>query len=192
MTDKQIIDLTEIDKKYKDKCSLIKAGKCKNVNIFIEQSRKLKAKEQECEELKEQLDSISREAEDFDDEAQEIFTEKTNLEIELTQLKAENKILKEKFEIAIKNNMDKTLLRLKKGDVQEELQEIREQFGIETLYCHVDNTRVHRCLDVLKLKDTLTEIKEIAESYNHYSAHAPVSGYSDILQKISECEENDE
>ena len=52
MTDKQIIDLTEIDKKYKDKCSLIKAGKCKNVNIFIEQSRKLKAKEQECNRLK--------------------------------------------------------------------------------------------------------------------------------------------
>ena len=52
MTDKQIIDLTEIDKKYKDKCSLIKAGKCKNVNIFIEQSRKLKAKEQECKRLK--------------------------------------------------------------------------------------------------------------------------------------------
>ena len=52
MTDKQIIDLTEIDKKYKDKCSLIKAGKCKNVNIFIEQSRKLKAKEQECKKLK--------------------------------------------------------------------------------------------------------------------------------------------
>ena len=50
-----IIDLTEIEKKYKDKCSLIKAGKCKNVNIFLEQSRKLKAKEQECEELKEQL-----------------------------------------------------------------------------------------------------------------------------------------
>ena len=55
MTDKQIIDLTEIDKKYKDKCSLIKAGKCKNVNIFIEQSRKLKVKEQECEELKEKV-----------------------------------------------------------------------------------------------------------------------------------------
>ena len=43
-----------------------------------------------------------------------------------------------------------------------------------------------------KLEQTLTEIKEIAESYNHYSAHAPVSGYSDILQKISECEGNDE
>lgn len=33
------IDLSEIDKKYKDKCSLIKAGKCKNVNIFLQQSR---------------------------------------------------------------------------------------------------------------------------------------------------------
>lgn len=33
------IDLSEIDKKYKGKCSLIKAGKCKNVNIFLQQSR---------------------------------------------------------------------------------------------------------------------------------------------------------
>lgn len=33
------IDLSEIDKKYKDKCSLIKAGTCKNVNIFLQQSR---------------------------------------------------------------------------------------------------------------------------------------------------------
>lgn len=39
------------------------------------------------------------------------------------------------------------------------------------------------------LKQTLTEIKEIAKSYNHYSAHAPVSGYSDILQKISEVKD---
>ena len=35
------IDLSEIDKKYKDKCSLIKAGTCKNVNIFLQQSRKI-------------------------------------------------------------------------------------------------------------------------------------------------------
>ena len=46
------IDLTEIDKKYKDKCSLIKAGKCKNVNIFLENSRELKRFKAENEELK--------------------------------------------------------------------------------------------------------------------------------------------
>ncbi len=49
------IDLTEIDKKYKDKCSLIKAGKCKNVNIFLENSRELKRLKVENEELKEKL-----------------------------------------------------------------------------------------------------------------------------------------
>lgn len=35
-----LIDLSVIDEKYKDKCSLIKAGKCKNVNLFIKQSMK--------------------------------------------------------------------------------------------------------------------------------------------------------
>lgn len=47
------INLTEIDKKYKDKCSLIKAGKCKNVNIFLENSRELKKLKKENEDLKE-------------------------------------------------------------------------------------------------------------------------------------------
>ena len=112
------------------------------------------------------------------------------LQEQLDQLKAENKILKEKFEIAIKNNMDKTLLRLEKGDVQEELQEIREQFGIETLYCHDDNTRVHRCLDVLKLKDTLTEIKtDILDIREGISYFWVIDKCDEILQKISECEE---
>jgi hypothetical protein len=116
------------------------------------------------------------------------------------ELQKENEILKEKFEIAIKNNMDKTLLRLENGDVKEELQEIREEFGIETLYCHDDNTRVHRCLDVLRLKDALTEIKEIAETAVKCLYVTKSDDYTDgyrwlgniILQKISECEGSDE
>ena len=35
-----LIDLGKINEKYKDKCSLIKAGTCKNVNLFIKQSMK--------------------------------------------------------------------------------------------------------------------------------------------------------
>ena len=136
--------------------------------------KELKAKEQECEELNEELYYWVN---------GEYCDNKCNVVKELDQLKAENEILKEKFEIAIKNNMDKTLLRLENGDVKEELQEIREEFGIETLYCHDDNTRVHRCLDVLRLKDVLTEIKEIAEGVKGYDPLA-----KQILQKISECE----
>ena len=98
---------------------------------------------------------------------------------ELDQLKAENRILKEKFEIAIKNNMNKTLLRLENGDVKEELEEIREEFGIETLYFHDDNTRVHRCIKLLQLKDCLTEIKEIVEKCC-------------IMQTILDCENYDD
>lgn len=46
------IDLSEIDKKYKDKCSLIKAGICKNVNIFLQQSRENARLKEEIKEVK--------------------------------------------------------------------------------------------------------------------------------------------
>jgi hypothetical protein len=169
------------DKGYDLECKPKENG-CYHYTKCLEEQ--LKAKEQECEELKEKVKKYG-----------EINEQETK---DYAELKAENKILKEKFEIAIKNNMDKTLLRLEKGDVQEELQEIREQFGIETLYCHDDNTRVHRCLDVLRLKDTLTEIKEIVGiglvdglQPEEYSGFLKIL-QAQILQKISECEvEND-
>ena len=117
-------------------------------------------KEQECNQLKVENLSLKRGIE-ITKEADKSWI--SQLKAENDKLKAENKILKEKFEIAIKNNMDKTLLRLENGDVKEELQEIRDEFGIETLYCHDDNTRVHRCIKLLQLKDCLTEIKEMCE-----------------------------
>ena len=236
MTDnfKMCLELTEELEKHK-----------KRINQYKQQ---LKRKEQECETLASQLDFEVQKKECLEQECEELKEAQKNsrcawkslegtfcpeAQQQLDQLKAENEILKEKFEIAIKNNMDKTLLRLEKGDIQEELQEIREQFGIETLYCHVDNTRVHRCLDVLRLKDTLTEIKEIAEPYqkdidkicgncrrydgchaccmdtlNNYEYRTGTTKACDkfielkdfdinklanqILQKISECEGNDE
>ena len=125
-------------------------------------------------------------------------SEKEFYEQQLDQLKTDNRILKEKFKIAIKNNTDKTLLRLEKGDVQEELQEIREQFGIETLYFHDDNTRVHRCIKLLQLKDCLTEIREFfneeciicKENYINITGEiCEECKYKDILKKISEVEE---
>ena len=95
MTDKQIIDLTEIDKKYKDKCSLIKAGKCKNVNIFIEQSRKLKAKEQECERLKKSIEHWKMEHKEAKAKAAWTYDlVKKRLGEQLDKLKAENEKLK--------------------------------------------------------------------------------------------------
>ena len=159
-------------------------------------------KEQECERLK----KIINEAKNSKLDLNSFFAIEATVgeyQLELDQLKAENRILKEKFEIAIKNNMDKTLLRLENGDVKEELQEIREEFGIETLYCHDDNTRVHRCIKLLQLKDCLTEIKEIAEHFYNtgfvrtdcgatlINNNTCINSIQQILQKISECEGND-
>lgn len=197
MTDKQItIDGIDVSGciYYEDgKCLNGEMVQCNCKKVAVCYYKEYKRKEQKCEELKDLADHNGRVCNERLDKIDELEHDINELNGQLNQLKAENKILKEKFEIAIKNNMDKTLLRLKKGDVQEELQEIREQFGIETLYCHVDNTRVHRCLDVLKLKDTLTEIKEIAEENDELlqGYHKEWANNKLILQKISECEEND-
>lgn len=235
MTDKQIIDRVNV-KECKYYCN----GKCERYEEFVEADyadysvkcicekendlgtydicdyQQLKAKEQECEELKNDkfalevhINSLTSPVniEDCEhsvyngeyvacryyegcrcddlDFANCMFRENVRLKQQLDQLKAENKILKEKFEIAIKNNMDKTLLRLKNGDVQEELQEIREQFGIETLYFHDDNTRAHRCLDILILKNVLTEIKELVNKLVDNKGYAEREE-DKILQKISE------
>ena len=190
MTDKQIIidgvpvqDCCYFDYEndgYEDSC-YIHQNECSAQNCYYKQHKRseaqceamfvthtdlekaYKVKEQECERLK----KIINEAKNSKLDLNSFFKIEATVgeyQLELDQLKADNRILKEKFEIAIKNNMDKTLLRLENGDVKEELQEIREEFGIETLYCHDDNTRVHRCIKLLQLKDCLTEIKEIAEA----------------------------
>ena len=206
--EQRIVELNKTIKAKEQECE-----KLETARHLIEISRdnweyRAKSKERECESLDRWLPIISRlemafgsyekaKAIDFASYTKQIFAE-------LDQLKAENRILKEKFEIAIKNNMDKTLLRLENGDVKEELQEIRDEFGIETLYCHDDNTRVHRCIKLLQLQDCLTEIKEIAEkccimqtildceNYDDCTQCGRISdgeGIQQILQKISEVEE---
>ena len=207
MTDKQIKKLNELTEMsqelglYEDRPDWRITLQADHIKRLEEE---LQAKEQECEELK----KIINEAKNSKLDLNSFFAIEATVgeyQLELDQLKADNRILKEKFEIAIKNNMDKTLLRLENGDVKEELQEIRDEFGIETLYCHDDNTRVHRCIKLLQLKDCLTEIKEIAENCmkqdicttcdNSDKCHIEdeeIPTYDVcklILQKISEVEE---
>ena len=126
MTDKQIIDLTEIDKKYKDKCSLIKAGKCKNVNIFIEQSRKLKAKEQECEELKD--DKIY--LQDRVGKLERVILRKND---ELDQLKKENDLYKQshKTEQDRRRAFEQTLEEIR--EIAEEKKKVGDWLALEIL-----------------------------------------------------------
>ena len=125
MTDKQIIDLTEIDKKYKDKCSLIKAGKCKNVNIFIEQSRKLKAKEQECEDLKEDKELWKSNFEGMVGAIEDLSHQLDQLKVEIEQEKA----LKETYLTCYKakhEDIEGVLFKLKQTPA--EIKEIAKQF----------------------------------------------------------------
>ena len=112
--------------------------------------KQLKAKEQECEELK----GISMKK---CPKCGEVYLNSVGMEAfnQLDQLKAENEELKEQFKLA------------------------------EPLYqaCNIKDKKIN------KLKQTLTEIKELCQK--HIKAEKIVMA-NDILQKISECEGNDE
>ena len=136
-------------------------------NRIVELNKTIKAKEQECEELKERLNcncfdpknnnnrciSYNRIAEDYERDLRQ-----------LDQLKAENDTYKKMFE---------------DEDVQLALNEVRT--GERHLWFNKAE----------KLKQTLTEIKEIAEkNLNIHTCAFKGCGYdlitSQILQKISE------
>ncbi len=202
MTDKQIIidgvDVSECTRYCADngKCTAFKSQylcsernncytkrilkKNKTINILKE---KLLRKEQECEAYK-------MEAEEGKEINAELKAELTRANCQIAdneilqcdmreaieELKAENKILKEKFEIAIKNNMDKTLLRLENGDVKEELKakeqeceelkiyiESNEQQVKEVEKLVMDNDRLINELDQLKAEND--ELKKKCNIY---------------------------
>ena len=157
MTDKQIIiDVTQCpyhkeDKictylPYKSKCE----GDC-NWTAYKEMEEKLKAKEQECEELKNIIETKLEDANICDSALNYINDEYIYVKRQLDQLKAQL--------------LDQEAETLKAGGI------------------------IH------KLEKTLTEIKEIAEN-----AYCLTNGTNkdmaqfakQILQKISECEGNDE
>lgn len=181
MTDKQIIDLTEIDKKYKDKCSLIKAGKCKNVNIFIEQSRKLKAKEQECERLKKEV-SLLKEINSKLQQIEDVNSlEKCYLQ-QLDKLKKENEKMSKGYaeltEIVSSYIDDFTGYNEKLGgfdivlcikELSHQLDqlkvEIEQEKALKETYLTCYKAKHEDIEGVLfKLKQTLTEIKAICNN----------------------------
>ena len=168
MTDKQII----IDG---EQCEYLRdTGLCRLTYCFTEKSydcsmcndnpncyyKQLKAKEQECEELKIYIESNEQQVK----EVETLVMDNDRLINELDQLKAENDNIKETFDSLFK--------------VQYKL---------------ADNNK--------KLRQTLTEIKEFfneeciicKENYINITGEiCEECKYKDILQKISECEGNDE
>ena len=197
MTDKQII-IEDCPNFIGGCCQEYLDGVCENhkcdLKIIRELEQKLKAKEQECEELKIYIESNEQQVK----EVETLVMDNDRLINELDQLKAEVKSKTEYIQEQrdIINQYSKEIEMYKKcqgkraskreEELKAENDNIKETFDglFKVQYKLADTNK--------KLRQCLTKIKEIAESYNHYSAHAPVSGYSDILQKISECEGNDE
>ena len=167
MTDKQIIiDYKNTCKNYSQKvgCTGTFDGACIKEECFTYRLlQQLIRKEEEYAVLASQLDFEVQKKECLEQECEELkekckkYGEINEQETkDYAELKAENEELKKCY----KNNLK--------------------------LLDDSDTNTTKLVNKVMKYEQALKEIKEIAESYNHYSAHAPVSGYSDILQKISE------
>ena len=145
MTDKQIIDKCEFF--YKEK------GWCNNGNLssICEENedclyKKYLRKEQECEELKEQLTIL-----DDEDVVVEITVKQFE---EYKKLKAENDELKKDLDF------QKNMYECARADEEDKFEEI------------------------LELKQTLTEIKEIANKFDYWNSN--LSQASEILHAIIE------
>ena len=203
MTDKQIIidgvdvsGCVQFIQEEKDCCDL--GGNCKGwTNCYYKQ---LKRKEQECEELKNKNYELTEEV--GIDRA--LFAEIDKLNSELEQEKA----LKETYLACYKakhEDIEGKLFKLKvencelKGKVNlyEEILE-RSAQGFETgfqasTFANIVNGVANSIRDkkLFKLKQTLTEIKEIVEQASE-DYRMPEEEWNKILQKISECEVENE
>ena len=79
-------------------------------------------------------------------------------------------------------------LKAENEELKTGLKQIQKQFGIEILYCKTTGESTFRSTEILKLKQTLTEIKEIAEKHKATAHCCYLEDMTEILQKISECE----
>lgn len=144
---------------------------CKNC---YELTEKLEAKEQECEELKSELIDVK-----WKIEVQDI-----ELNDNVKQLKAKNESLKESLKM-FSSTLDWTL-KSEVGLYQRQIDSsVPDDWEYEEVLVLVEQY-------IEKLKQTLTEIKEIAKGVRNYlQVPAPKDVRHEIdiiLQKISECE----
>ena len=183
MADKQII-MEDCVYFIGGNCQEYLDGVCENhkcdLKIIRELEQKLKAKEQECEELKEQLKEMN----------EVIRTETTRcslvniLKIELDQLKAE--LTRANCQIA-----DDEILQCDMREAIEELKAENDELKsllkvrIEDL-CDSCGASSMMPMPCKVYEKTLTEIKEIAELKQKQSVFVGETVFEQILQKISE------
>ena len=163
MTDKQIIFKCDVDCIRKNTEECFELDCIKGQESILKQ---LKAKEQECEELKKWIKEHLKDVEFIEkNPVIDILNSMANnilLQQQLDQLKAENEILKEK--ITISSNSDKITLKIIKT-----LTEIKEIAKVE-IECKTYEIE-HDCFNETRCK-ALNEHIDFTEQ---------------ILQKISEC-----
>ena len=192
MTDKQIIidgvDITNCIHRATNKlCGDINpycrcyTGSCKDISNC--NYKQLKRKEQECEELK-VLNNRLNSALGYRRAGKKTFID---LSVELDQLKAENDELKkiiERLDVPKHEVIDMNIA-LENEKLRTENEELREQLELNTANAIV----IDMAQRLYKLKQTLTEIKEIGKKSMREGKM--LSGgwlYQFIEQKISEVE----
>ena len=180
MTDKQIIiDGVDVNALYSEQIACM--NRYEVARLFIKTVELLVSKEQECERLEEIIQLQNK-------MQMEVCEEKNK---ELDQLKTENEALKKAIEYDSRYN-----------DLQAEIdcgetiikQLKAENDGLKEEYWKLEQGNDFLAEKNSKLKQTLTEIKEIADIINDRTMVASyICDHLDkILQKISECEGNDE
>jgi hypothetical protein len=152
---------------------------CKGANCYYKQ---LKRKEQECERLKETIQLQNKMQEEVCEEKNE----------ELDQLKAENEELKQ---LKDEDSLRVTQLAMENTLLQKKFEESEYARGNELIKLVGSKTQIEA------YKQTLTEIKEIVEgncklclSVDGFKKtdDCGICEYAKILQKISECEVEDD
>ena len=174
---------------------------CKGTDCYYKQ---LKRKEQECEAYQKQFKADTKEMEDYQNtivrhlESIEYWVQQFKAkEQECEQLKnlleGVQKSLEVEIEECSKWSQLETEARFELVKTQQQLDQLKAEN--EELKGVVDENFLHALEEqdgADKYFKTLTEIKEIAENGCYDDCGMPLDELSIILQKISECEGNDE
>ena len=197
MTDKQI----KLDGSFIPIEEAIKAGLISEEDINAPHNRpdwRITLQADHIKRLEEELQAKEQECERLEYEVGSLENDRDILQDKLDQLKAENERLQEEREKAKNYNLEYGQLLIKATN---------ENLELKSENKHLNDLLNQALKELEKTRETLTEIKEIAENCCINQATLDCENYDDctqcgrisdgegiqqILQKISECEGNDE